>query len=66
MICRCRNCGKKYDEDKSRADFKGYCSQACLHERAWKFGWRKSHARFRSEYDVLNRADQLGSCEWKD
>ena len=40
MKCQCRNCGKHYDEARSRADYKGYCSQACLHEKARALGYR--------------------------
>lgn len=61
LNCRCRNCGKLYNENKATADFKGYCSQACLHEKARKHGYRKSQEKFRSEYDILNRAKLIGS-----
>ena len=67
--CYCRNCGKKYDEAKSRADYKGYCSQACLHEKAIKHGFKKSKAKswyLPSEYEVLNKANLIGSIRWED
>lgn len=66
--CRCRNCGDKYDEAKSRADWKGYCSQACVHEKAWKHGYKKSQEeKFgASEYNTLSRAKLLGSVPWED
>jgi hypothetical protein len=63
-LCLCRNCGAHYDENKSRADWKGYCTQACVHEKARKHGYQKSREKFgsgHSEYDVLHRANLIGS-----
>lgn len=68
MLCKCRNCGTKYDENKSRADWKGYCSQACFHAKARKHGYKKSYEKYgagHSEYDVLSRAKQIGSVPWE-
>lgn len=68
MICRCRNCGSRYDENKSRADYKGYCTQACLHEKARKHGYKKRSDKVGyseySEYAILNRVGQIGSVEY--
>jgi hypothetical protein len=77
MKCRCRNCGKIYEEAKSRADLKGYCGQACLHERARALGYkprpknrhvgpyhrtpRPSYGSYPSEYEILSRAGKIGS-----
>jgi hypothetical protein len=77
MICKCRNCGKVYDEFKSRADWKGYCSQKCFHEKARELGYRKpgkgqtdskdeairrGYEYVRSEYDIVKRANQIGNA----
>ena len=59
MICRCRFCNQVYSEDKSRADYKGYCSQRCLHKKAKELGFRKQSDR--TEYDVLKKAKEIGS-----
>lgn len=54
----CRNCGKQYDPMKSRADYRGYCTAKCLHEKAKEHGYRKSGEL--SEYYVLKRAGEIG------
>lgn len=61
--CKCRNCGRVYEEHKATADWKGYCSQRCLHEKARAHGYSKRLDKFyqRSEYDILRRAGQIGS-----
>lgn len=41
LECLCRECGKEYFENKSRADYKGYCSNKCLREMAKRYGWKK-------------------------
>lgn len=62
MKCQCRNCGKEYPEHKSRADYKGYCSAKCLHDKAKKLGFRKTrHGRGHYEYDTLKNANEIGS-----
>lgn len=65
MLCKCRNCGKHYQEAKSRADYKGYCSQVCLHEKARSLGYRKpkKHKWMEtpSEYQYLSKANKIGS-----
>jgi hypothetical protein len=66
VLCRCRECEKIYREDKATADWKGYCSQKCVHKRSRKFGFNPTLAKkkaypFHTEYDVLNRAKQIGS-----
>ena len=70
VFCRCRNCGKKYEEAKSRADYNGYCSQACLHDKAIRQGYRRKNAKLmgiaESEYAVLHRAGLIGSVQWED
>jgi hypothetical protein len=63
-MCRCRNCGDRYQESKSRADCKGYCSQACMHEKARKLGYkgyRKGMSMYPTEYYVLKTANAIGS-----
>lgn len=62
MTCKCRNCAKKYEENESRAELKGYCSAKCQHEKAKKLGYRKSNKSV-SEYDVLKGVNQIGSIE---
>ena len=70
--CICRQCSKVYDPQKSRAEYRGYCSQKCLHLKSKALGWRKGQKEVRkgygspqpvSEYDVLHRAGQ-GSEMW--
>lgn len=71
MICRCRNCGDRYDSDKTRAEIAGYCTQACVHEKARRHGFRKCPRRWQSrtqheypsEYEVLNRAKLVGHVQ---
>lgn len=71
MKCRCRNCGRIYDEAKSTADWKGYCSQKCVHDKARRWGFKKRTAHgsdvrsFHSEYSVLKRHNEIGSVEAK-
>lgn len=67
MICSCRNCQKHYDEFKSRADWKGYCSARCQHEKARSLGWRKP-SRLRmyqdtSEFHTLKEAGEIGNVQ---
>lgn len=59
QACKCRQCGKGYAEGESRADYKGYCSQACLHKKAGSLGWRRSGVK--RVYEVLKDAKQVGS-----
>lgn len=78
MKCRCRNCGSHYDEAKSRADYKGFCSKVCQHEKAWTLGYRKptkSYNRYgapvtrvrsaKTEYEYLAEAKMIGSTYWE-
>lgn len=69
-LCRCRTCGDQYEESKSRAEFKGYCSAGCLHEKSKKLGYRKPKKSWdksgESEYNVLKRNNQVGSIFVKD
>lgn len=69
MTCKCRNCGAPYDEEKSRADWKGYCSQACFHARARARGYQpaleKKLGRTYSEYAILNRLKEIGSIPYE-
>lgn len=57
--CRCRHCGKTYDELKVRGDWKGFCSAKCQHALAKLLGFKKGKGR--SEYDVLKLAKCIGS-----
>ena len=69
MLCRCRNCGKKYEESKSRAQFQGFCSAQCQHEKAWTLGYRKKKGWqpiSQSEYSILKAANMIGSLTWRD
>ena len=62
--CKCRNCGRMYDPNKSRADFTGYCSAACMHEKSRSFGYKKSAGRIKdgvTEYDVLKKHNAVGN-----
>jgi hypothetical protein len=59
MKCRCRNCQSVYEESKSRAEWKGYCSAKCQHEKAKALGYRKKKGSH--EYDVLKRHGEIGS-----
>ena len=64
MTCQCRMCSKKYEEEKSRADFKGYCSQGCMHNMARRLGFRTGkRAPAASEYEVLHQSNAIGSVE---
>lgn len=68
MTCRCRNCGAKYEESKSRADYKGYCGQACLHEKARKLGYKKSQEKYGicyTEYSILHHNELIGSIKYE-
>lgn len=56
--CRCRNCGKEYDRNKSRAEYKGFCSAKCQHVKAKQLGYRKG--RHTGEYEVLRAAKCIG------
>lgn len=61
FICKCRFCAKLYDEAKSSADYKGFCSQRCLHASAKQLGWRKGKKGQGTEYDILKRNNRIGS-----
>lgn len=73
MTCTCRNCGKRYNDEKSRADYTGYCTQKCMKAKAKSLGWNEAKEKkltysqrvisFRSDslYAVLKRAKAVGS-----
>ncbi len=64
MLCSCRTCAAKYEENKSRAEIKGYCSALCQHEMARKHGYKKPTKKWMavpSEYTVLKKAEQIGN-----
>ncbi len=42
MTCSCRNCGKTYEEEKGKADFKGYCTNGCMKKKAKQLGWNEA------------------------
>ena len=66
-MCKCRNCDKRYDPSKSRADLTGYCSQKCLIAKAKEHGWGKKKTLSRlnvSYYDILKTASEIGDVEW--
>lgn len=56
--CKCRNCGKTYDARKSRADWTGFCSAKCQHEKAKYLGYRAGGSR--TAYNVLKAAKCIG------
>lgn len=59
MTCICRACKKEYEEGKSTADWKGYCSQKCVHTKSKQFGYgRGMHS---SEGALLKRVGEIGS-----
>jgi len=68
MFCKCRNCGKKYDDQKSRAWYTGYCSQKCLVAMAKKCGWNGKQGRSQGcqVYKYVDGARQIGRVEWND
>jgi len=57
--CKCRQCAKIYDMNKSRADLSGYCSAKCQHAKAKSLGFIKSIHKY--EYKILNNAGEIGS-----
>ncbi len=61
--CICRTCKKEYDEEKARADYKGFCSMKCQHELARRVGYRKTKDKQpnKTEYSYLQIANQVGS-----
>lgn len=72
MRCSCRYCGGQYEEERSRADYKGYCSQTCMKEKAKALGWdgkeRKLNLRKPliadlegSLYNILHNAKEIGN-----
>jgi len=58
VVCQCRFCAKRYYEHRSQADYKGYCSQKCLHEQCRRLGFKRKKDR---EYDILSRHKLIGS-----
>lgn len=54
--CTCRQCGKLYDRQQSRAVYTGYCSAKCMNAKAKELGYRKGD----SLYHCLRNADQVG------
>lgn len=61
MICSCRNCYKRYDSNKSRAELRGYCSAKCQHKKARACGPVKDK---NDEYRNLKNAKQIGDILW--
>ncbi len=65
MKCKCRTCGSLYKEAKSTADYKGYCSQGCLHLKSRELGFRRRNPRpfgvGDTEYQILKQNNQIGS-----
>lgn len=55
----CRTCKKQFVEAKSRADWKGYCSQKCVHAKSKQLGFTRSCGR--TEYQILSACDEIGS-----
>jgi len=63
MFCRCRNCQRTYDDQKSRSWWAGFCSQRCMKTKARACGYRPR--QYRSEYDILKSAKQIGAVPVK-
>lgn len=66
MKCKCRTCGKVYDDQKSRADFTGYCGQKCMTEKAKKLGWRPGDRYPLDLYARLKEHGEVGSVPAKE
>lgn len=61
MNCICRTCSKTYNNQASRADYRGYCSQLCVRNKARSLGWRSEGLRWNLRlYAVLERNDEIG------
>lgn len=62
MKCKCRTCGKVYESLKSHADWTGFCSAKCLHNKAKELGYSKAKEKLLgvTEYSVLKRAKCIG------
>src|ERR1019366_1567192 len=67
-MCVCRNCPKVYDQNNSRADYMGYCSMKCQHEKAKKLGYKKSNERLSntSEWHYLHDRQVIGRVPYVD
>ncbi len=72
--CKCRTCKKLYDPARSRADYKGYCTQECLRIMALAHGWNKAREERERKltvwnpgrhtaWGVLRAAGELGDVE---
>lgn len=63
VVCRCRNCGTTYDSRRSRADFTGFCTAACQHEKAQALGFKKRKGWQpvdNTEFQILKRNNMVG------
>ena|ERR1017187_2835352 len=63
-MCVCRNCPKVYDQNTSRADYMGYCSMKCQHEKAKKLGYKKGPGS--AEWVCLNQNEAVGRVPYVD
>ena len=62
-LCICRTCKKKYDGNKARGDWRGFCSNKCQHEKAKELGWspaKEKSGKCRPEYKILKGAGEIG------
>lgn len=55
----CRHCRQKYDPNKSRAFWEGYCSRKCEDAKAVSLGWKKNPGG-NGLYDVLKKYKEIG------
>lgn len=58
MRCECRECYREYSDQKSRAEFKGFCSQKRFHKMAKRYGFPKNG---KSEYKTLKDVGHIGN-----
>lgn len=56
-MCVCRECGKTYDNAKSRAMYTGFCSGKCMNVVAKRHGYPK---REKSIFNCLRAAGKIG------
>lgn len=57
MLCICRKCRKKYNDQTSRSDWTGYCSQKCMKTMAKELGCKRDG----QEYAILKQANAIGA-----
>lgn len=65
MKCICRFCKKEYNNQTSRCDYTGYCTQRCMKAKARELGWTPAIEKMYkvSIYDKLKRHGQVGDVK---